>query len=1399
MVREFMKKIGLFIFLVTLSFVIPFDLEMVIYMKTLRFYILVVCFIASTSSLFAQMGTFYSTDKELSNSLINCIYQDRRNYIWVATEDGLNKFDGVKFTIYKSVKGNDKTLKNNYVRTLFEDSRGKFWVGCVNGLNWYNRAEDSFTEVELYNKNQKIQPHITSIIESKSHEIWITTSGQGIIRIKKNSTTYKVDNQLSSKLCSRFLISVFEDSKGNFWIASENQGLNIYSPETGKLKIFKAPESIGSNQISSICEDNKGNIFVGTLTGGLFKLNPVTFKFDAIRCENTSGILPVKSLLFDRQNRLLVGTDGRGMKIYNSKTNSLDDFQMPSMPFDLSKMKIHAIFQDKTGNIWTGLFQKGVFLSPNKPNKFNYWGYKSYNRNVIGSSCVMSLLEDKNNMLWVGTDNDGIYGVNKSGHSIHYPHTNSATSVSNTIMSMIEDNNGTIWLGSYLDGLARFENSTGKCTYFNNKSESNNTSNNRVICLAKDKKNQLWVGTNGAGAYVFDIAKQAYTEHYSQSGTGKFRLLGDWINSVFCDKDGVMWFGTYDGICFFDPSTNKTGSYTIKDKVLPGNIVYAINEDRKGNLLIGTTEGLACFDKKTQKSKLYTMKDGLPSNVICGILEDEKGNIWLSTHMGISKLIVTENKFVNHYAFDGLQGNEFSMGAVFKSRDGEMNFGGIGGVTFFSPSKINDQRAPLQLFLTGLYIMDKPVIKGQKSGGDEIINSFISDVTKIHLNYKDNMFSLEFSTFDFASSGRIYYRYKLDDLNSEWMNTEQGENRINFTNINYGTYKLKVMACIQDNMSPEKEFLIIISPPWYLSWWAKLLYFFLFMLIVWAISRYALERIRNKQEMMRREHAEQINEAKLQFFINISHEIRTPMTLIISPLEKLISENTNKDTQKVYRMMYRNAQRILRLINQLMDVRKIDKGLMFLKFRETDIVGFVDDLMQTFDYQASKRNISFRFEKEVPELKAWIDLNNFDKVLLNILSNAFKYTPDGGEIVVKLQTGQDESTEGPLQHYFELIISDTGIGIEADKIEKIFERFYQIDNDQTNSNFGTGIGLHLSRSLVELLHGTLQARNRNDRIGSEFIVRLPLGSNHLTPSEIEHAESMVPSVLPISNNTVWEENIEEDDGSKKIKPKTKYRILVVDDEEDIRHYIRKELSPIYRISECSNGKEALDYILKEKPDLVISDVMMPEMDGFTLCKKLKSNININHIPIILLTAKSTDEEKAEGFDIGADAYIVKPFNVELLRKRIANIIDNRERLEMKPSDSEENQLLIKPVVLRSFDQILLEKIMKIINENIADSDLNVEMLASGVGMSRVHMHRKLKELTNQSARDLIKSIRLKQAADLLQGQKLTISEVGYALGFSNLSHFSNTFKEFYGVSPKEFSKKTLHISKEHES
>ena len=1338
--------------------------------------------------VFSQIGTFYSTDKELSNSLINAIYQDKRNYIWIATEDGLNKYNGVKFTTYKNIKGTPKTLKSNYVRTLFEDSSGRFWIGCINGLMLYNRVEDTFEEVKLFKNGVSIEPSISSIIESNTHQIWVT-SDQGLLIINSNQDSYHFDSKFSRLLCSSSLVHVFQDSRKDFWILSDDQGLNRYSPKNKKLYTYKSPTKIGSNQTSAICEDYRGNIFVGTLTAGLFKFNRTADKFEQIVYAKSSQRLPVKCLLIDKQKHLLVGTDGMGMKIYNPEKNCLEDIEMQSSLFDFSKMKVHSILQDKAGNLWTGIFQKGVYFIPNNPNKFKIYGYKSFDKNIIGSNCVMSILKDKDNIVWVGTDNDGIYGVENGRKVKHFSRT-TPNSVSSTIMCIFQDSNNDIWLGSYLNGLSKFNKNNGTCIYYNQISPTigNNSLSNKVMCITEDKKKNLWIGTNGAGLYSFDLKTQTYKQHYALDGWHDGKISNGLINCILHDRDGFIWIGTFKGACKINPQTNKVVNLTTKNNMLPGLIVYAMTEDHKGNIWIGTAEGLACYDKKKNKSRLYTMADGLPSNVICGILEDEKGNMWLSTHMGISKLIVAENKFVNHYAFDGLQGNEFSRGATFHASNGEMFFGGISGVSYFYPQEINDLRKKLRVYLTDLYILDVPVKKGDLSvnRNKRIINRFISDVDTIHLSYKDNMFSLEFSAFDFGNSERVYYRYKMDGLNSEWINTQQGISRINFTNISYGTYKLKVMACIQDNRSPEKEFVIIISPPWYLSWWAKTFYFILLLLLGYGITRYILSQIEHKQELMRREHAEQINEAKLQFFINISHEIRTPMTLIISPLEKLISENADVEKQKVYQMMYRNGQRILRLINQLMDIRKIDKGLMFVKMRETDIISFIDDLIQTFEYQAKKRNIHFEFQHNEPKLDVWIDLNNFDKVLLNILSNAFKYTPENGEIMVLLTTGTDETEEGALRNYFEIIISDTGIGLEEEKIERIFERFYQIDNDQTKSNFGTGIGLHLARSLVELQHGVISARNKQNGQGSEFVVRMPLGNSHLNDREIENysSEPSQKSAIHMPDAILYDDMTAEN--TTKIKSKTKYRILVVDDEDEIRQYIRTELSDMYKISECRNGKEALDFILREKPNLVISDVMMPEMDGITLCKKMKSNINVNHIPIILLTAKSGDEDKAQGFDIGADAYVIKPFNVDLLKKRIANLLENRERLEMKLSDSEDNKLLIKPIAMRPTDQILLEKVIKIINDNIADPDLNVEFLASGVGMSRVHMHRKLKELTNQSARDFIKSIRLKQAAELLSTQKTGISELAYALGFSNLSHFSNSFREFYGMSPKEY-------------
>jgi len=1333
----------------------------------------------------AQVGTFFSTNDAISSSLINLIYQDSRNYIWVATEDGLNKYDGVRFSIYKNNPNDSTTLKNNYVRSLFEDSSGQFWVGSITGLQVYNRATDNFSEIPIYNNGILVAPHIACVTQSKDGEIWVTSSEHGVIRFNKEKGVYQTDHRISSRLSSMYLGHIFQDSKGVFWIASESQGLNRYNPQTDEVTIFKAPELIGSNQVSTIIEDTEGNIFVGTLTNGLYKYNVRTRVFELVPY-NPHPALSVKSLLIDNKNRFLVSTDGQGIKVYNNQKKRLEDLQLSSAPFDFSRMKVHTIIQDKQGNIWAGLFQKGVFMLPEISNQFEYWGYKSFSHNIIGSGCIMSLLKDEENRLWVGTDNDGIYKLEK-GVSRHFAPSRSDYSIPPTVMTMLDDGSGNLWIGSYLFGLLYMDKRTGRCTYINDHIET--LDENSVFALAKDKHNRLWIGTNGAGIYLFDLKSKKYIDLYSQSQPGERQINNNWINYLFYDKEGILWVGSSNGIHGIDTETGKV--ITFPPDIVPGSVIFSINQDAKGNIWIGTTTGLACFDKTSGKSKIYTVADGLSSNIICGILEDEEGNIWLSTSFGISKLIVNEERFVNYFEFDGLQGNEFMRRAAFKAQDGQLFFGGTGGVTAFYPSEIKEQNSFFNLYLTGFYIFGKPVVAGQKSGRNVVFDRFISDVDTIRLCHKDNMFSFEFSTFDFGNAPKVFYRYKVDQLNSFWLNTEPGVNRINFTNMSHGTYTLRVKAYIHNNSSDEKIITIIITPPWYLSWWAYLIYFALFSLLVWGVVRFILDRIRHKNELMRREHAEQVNESKLQFFINISHEIRTPMTLIISPLEKLIAESKDSEKLKTYSLMYRNAKRILQLINQLLDVRKIDKGLMEVKFRETNMVEFIEDIMQAFEYQAEKREINFSFVHSDPQLNVWIDPNNFDKVLMNILSNAFKFTPDGGEITVDLQQGTDNSRKDALRNFFEITISDTGKGIEEDKIEKIFERFYQANaGDAHLSVGGTGIGLHLSRLLVQLQHGILYAKNRTDAQGSKFIIRLPMGNSHLKKDEIGANDIYFKQSDDIrSQFQVKPENLEMEDENKKTKPKTKYKVLLVDDEDEIRQYLHSELADTYKISEAINGKVALEKILKEKPDLVISDVMMPEMDGITLCKKLKSNININHIPIVLLTAKTTDEDKTEGFSIGADAYISKPFNIDLLKGVVSGAIENRMRLKQKASDTEENKSLIEPIVLRSSDQVLYEKVIKIINENIANPDLNVEMLASNVGMSRVHMHRKLKELTGQSARDFIRSIRLKQATDLLSGKKLSVSEVMYALGFTNLSHFSNSFKEFYGMSPKEYADK----------
>lgn len=1345
-------------------------------------------------SVMAQNGQFYSTENGLSSSLVNQLIQDSRGYIWCATEYGLNRFDGLRFTNYGRIPSDTSSLKNNYVRTLFEDRAHNLYVGCIDGLLKYNRDSDMFAEIPMWRSGKQVYPHITHLKELHDGSVWLSTTGQGMFRLDtQRMEAFSVDEILHQGNYN-YQSVFYEDSYHLIWIGTEGSGLICYNSMNKKSRVFKYPD-LPDNQISAIAEDVQGNLFVGMQAQGLAKYDRIHGRFVPIPSEN--GRQVSVSCMVNVGGKLLVGTDGQGLMVYNSRKECLESYSINNAPLDFSDGKIHTILEDKDENLWLGLFQKGIILIPKQENPFEYLGCKSIYYNPIGQGCVMSLFQDQSYHLWVGTDNEGVYELGPDGKQIrHYRPGHGEHAVANTVMSMLVDSEDTFWIGTYTRGLAKMDRSTGACSYLKE------LAHEKILSLAEDKQKNLYIATLGSGFYRYNLQTGQLTHYESskdESGDcSRNELANDWINYVYCDREGLIWIAHYKGVSCFNPQTESFLQYKNSNILIEGCVGYSLMEDERGILWAGTTEGLYSFDKRTGKTEQFTREQGLPSNVICGICGDSQQNIWLSTYSGICKYIVHENRFVNYYAGDGLQGDEFMHGAFFQSHSGKIFFGGMDGVTSFLPDAIVGTFKDTKVWITDFYIFQQPVHKHTLSGGEPVISTAVQDASEFRLAAGDNTFSIMFSTLQYSNPAQISYQYRMKELGQQWLVTEPGVNRVTYNNLPSGKYTFSVRAVDHGMISDMRTIKIMIASPWYATWWAYSIYAFLFMLLMLGVVNYLRARMRNRRERMERVHAEQLNEAKLQFFINISHEIRTPMTLIINPLEKLLKEHPDGELKKTYLMIYRNAQRILRLINQLMDIRKIDKGQMFMKFRETDMVGFIDDVMLTFEYTARRRHIHLGFLHAMPHLKVWVDMNNFDKILMNILSNAFKYTPDGGDIQVSLTTGKDSMRKDALKEYVEITVSDTGIGIDKNKIEQIFERFYQINNDVTKSNFGTGIGLHLSRTLVEMHHGEIFAENREDASGSRFVIRIPLGSAHLQAHELEQVDELNASVekqhllmnpallAPVDAEDVDDELPDDKAG----KAKSGLRVLIVEDEEEIRSYLKAELKNDYRIHTCENGREAYDWILQELPDLVISDVMMPEMDGMTLCKKIKQNTNTNHIPIVLLTAKSNPEDRLEGIDIGADAYMVKPFQTELLKSTVANLLSSRRLLRNKFSGIQQQEGKIEKISLTSNDEKILERIMKVVNDHLSDPELNVEMLAAEVGLSRVHIHRKLKELTNLAPREFIKNIRLQQAAVLLaEDKKLSVSEVAYAVGYSNLSHFSSSFREKYGISPKEYSQK----------
>ncbi len=1346
------------------------------------FFFLIVCSNQSAS----QTNQLFNYNNGLSNSLVNHVYQDRYGFIWVATEDGLNRFDGQRFKKYVHQENNPKSLKSNFVKVCGEDKDGNLWVGYNYGIQKYNYSDDTFTDIEFYSSGIRVYPNIAHFELTKTGTVWLSSSGKGVFYIEDETKTPIFPERLNELISGVYHDYIFEDKDGILWISSENSGLSSYNPSSGEVRNYPVVDNSGQPSllyISSICEDDLHNIYIGTLKNGLYKLSKKTDTIEKVKSEKTNEhFLQVKSLLFDSKKRLWVGTDGKGLRILNNQSGELEEFVPNTTPFDFSKSKIHSIIEDNSGNIWLGIFQKGLFLLPESKEMFKHYGYKPFGNQSIGSSCIMSIASDEK-YIWAGTDGDGVYQLSREGKKLDHILLEDLKGgySGNNILSINDSGDGYLWIGTFLNGLVRLNKKSKEFKVYQNKFDDNySLPNDKVSCIANGESDTLWLGTMGNGVVRYDYKTNRFYREFNEP-SNNYSLLNDWVNDIYIENKNRFWIATFGGLTMFEPDKGKATHFLAADGFLPNDVVHCLKPDSKGNLWIGTDNGLVMLNQQRERAKLYQVQNGLPSNVICAIEEDEYNQIWVSTHNGLAKLNPRNGLIISYYDFDGIQANEFSRKASCKGISNEIYFGGINGITEIVNKKEEPLEAMKDIILTDFILFDESVEIGYKSGKYIVLKKSILVADTIQLSSKDNAFSIVFTTMEFANRARVDYEYLMEGLDKTWKTAGAVNNRATYTNLDPGHYKFKVRGVDGGKVSPTRVLTIIIHPPWYSSTVAIIAWSLIGILLLYWLFLFFKGRIRHHQ-------AERLNEMKMQFFINISHEIKTPLSLILDPLEKLMKKNEDPSSKKLYQIMYKNASRIFRLINQLLDVRKHDKNQLLFKYQKVNITQFIKDVSESYKLLAIDKSIQFNINSKDENINVWIDPLNFEKVIFNLLSNAFKFTQTNGQIEVEISNVIRKLGKKEKNKYAEIIVKDTGIGIKESEIENVFKRFYQIDSKETRFNTGAGIGLHLAMSMVKKHKGHIYAENRNDCRGSKFVVLLPLGNEHLPKDDLIIEENILP--VPINSINKSYNVVSEKIPVKSKKNDKELKLMIVDDEEDIRLYLASQLIDEYEVELFSNGKEAWEALKNYKPDLIISDILMPEMDGISFCKKVKGTITTSHIPVVLLTALSKEEDKAEGIETGADMYLTKPFNTNLLKKIVANLIGNRKRLIKKLSESQEITNIAN-VELKSHDEILIQKVMTIIKENISDSSLNVETLADGIGLSRVHMHRKLKELTNQSARDFIKNIRMKQAAYLLSNKKVNVSEIAYAVGFSNPSHFSTTFKSFYGISPKEYAENKL--------
>ncbi|MGB9747899.1 MAG: two-component regulator propeller domain-containing protein [Bacteroidales bacterium] len=1372
------------------------------YNKILHFALIAGLFFQSVmAQQFMFQFNHLTIDQGLSNNTIFDIYKDSKGFLWFATSDGLNKYDGYNFLVFRHRIDDSASISNNKTYCISEDSSGFLWVGTQAGLNRFDPHTGKFKRffASPEKENSLSSNFIRTVYTDSKGRIWIGTFGGGLDLfepVSQSFTHYPLnDNRVSS---------IIEDKEGHLWVGTEQPGINLVDPENNTFRFFPFPKGNANQKLltgKKIRTDKQGNLWISTEGDGAyyFDLNSLSFKrfgYDPKKPSPGSNI--IQDIYIDKSGNVWFATDGAGISVYNPKNNSFQHIRRdPAIPGSLSSNAVYDLFADAQNILWIGTFAGGINVLDPYKKQFYHLAQVPDNPKSLTHKSVLSFCEDNRDNIWIGTDGGGI--------NIYKPHIGIVKAMtarpdvegslrSNSVTSLYFDHSGTIWAGTYAGGLNRYVGNFRFKTYQNNVSDTLSLINNNVWCLLEDKRGNFWIGTL-EGLELMN--RQNETFRHIKSHPEK-KGLPVKVTALFEDSKGMIWVGG-NGLGILDPLTLVYKPFTSNDRkalLLSNYDIRSITEDPQGNMWIGSEgAGLIKYSPLKDSLKFYTIQNGLPNDAVHQIVIDHHGILWLSTNHGICRFNPKTEEIRNFDISEGLQSNQFSYGASLFDKNGFIWFGGVNGLNFFHPDSIHFNKFIPPVYITELKMLNQADPNGV-SGSPLTKNVFYT--SKIILQYK-SAFTLEFVSLNYTSSDKNLYTYMMEGFDT-W-SQPSGNRKATYTNLDPGTYHFCVKGSNNDGIwNPDVASIeVVILPPWWKSPWAYVAYITTIVLLLLAFRGYLISRQKMKHELLLKEvekkKIEEVNQLKLQFFTNISHEFRSPLTLILGPLEKIMhTETIDESVRKQLKVTYRNASRLLRLINQILEFRKIETGNRRLRISRSDLVSFLKDIGGAFQDFISMHHMVFSIEAEPESIPAWFDREVLDKIFYNLLSNAFKFTPDGGSVSVYITISSDLPEDiahiPSLQNgHIRIDIRDTGIGIPVDQKEKIFDRFYQISQKNKSINphkiEGTGIGLALTRDLIHLHKGIILVSSEPGK-GSCFTVFLPFDQNVYDNAQIDDNTEVFSSFANLEATTVLQAaesnqlttNIENDQTIEKPI------ILVIDDNKDVREFIRNGLEKNYRILEAEDGNQGFTIALHQLPDLIISDVLMPETNGIILCENLKKHPHTEHIPVILLTARSAEEARLEGFLSGADEYISKPFSISFLEIRIANILNNRKKLWNRFR----KELLMQPSELNVDhpDEVFLKKAMEVVEKHISDSSFDVKIFVKEMAMSRSVLYRRLEAVTGQSVNEFIKIIRLKRAAQLLTLNLYSVAEIAYEVGFNDPQYFSKCFRQYFHTTPSEY-------------